>query len=151
MSNIWEKFDNEIDVEGLKEDIAAAAEGNSDFKEVPFGDYEVEVEKLELTESKKGSPMLSCWLKILTGDFQNSMLFYNQVLNNGYGIHFANEFLKSLDTDLPVKFENFKQYNALLETIKAKISLSSLEYLVEYGENDKGYSTYKIAEVYEAE
>ncbi len=54
MANIWDKFDKNIDVEGLKADAKEAAEnGGGDFKEVPHGEYEAEVNKLELRESKK--------------------------------------------------------------------------------------------------
>jgi len=58
--NIWEEFDEKIDVEGLAKDAKEAAEnGGGNFKEVPVGTYEVEVNKMELTKSKKGDPMLT--------------------------------------------------------------------------------------------
>mgnify|MGYP001590092974 FL=1 len=37
MTNIWEKFDKSIDTEGLKKDVAEAAEGKSGFAEIPVG------------------------------------------------------------------------------------------------------------------
>lgn len=90
----FSKFDNEMDLAGLMEDIENAAKdgGNGDFKEVPLGDYEVSIDKLELGVSKKGSPMLICWFKILNGEYKNSRLFMNQVMTSGNGIHHANEF-----------------------------------------------------------
>jgi hypothetical protein len=147
--SIWEKFDKSVDVAALKEDAKQAAENNQEFREVPNGKYEVKIQKLELAESKAGKPMLSCWMKILDGDYKGSLIFYNQVLNVGFGIHNANEFLRSLDSGIEVSFESFKQYAQLLMDIHEVIDGKS-EFELEYGENNKGYKTYKIVTVFEA-
>ena len=55
MANMFDKWDNEIDVEGLQHDIDEAAKGSGNFKEVPPDTYEVSVDKMELTASKKGA------------------------------------------------------------------------------------------------
>ena len=112
--DIWEKFDKEIDVEGLKADAKEAAKNGGNFKEVPHGTYEVKVDKMELKESKTGKPMLSIWFKILDGQYKNSLIFYNQVLSTGFGLHSANEFLRSMDSDVNIEFANFKQYNNMI-------------------------------------
>lgn len=39
------------------------------------------------------------------------------LLTSQYGIHLALEELRSLDTGLEIKFENFKQFNKLLNQI----------------------------------
>ena len=149
MANIWEEFDNVVDVEGLKKDAKDAAEnGGGNYKEVPEGTYEVEVEKLELKASKKGDPMLSCWMKITEGEYKNSIIFYNQVLTTGFGLHNANEFLRSLDSGVEVEFVNFKQYHELLLDIFEAVN-GNLAYQLEYGKNSKGFNTYKIEDVFE--
>lgn len=149
MTNIWEKFDKSIDTKALKEDAANAAEGSSDFKEVPVGTYEVKITKLELVESKTGKPMMACWMKVLDGEYEGSLIFYNQVLHVGFGIHNANEFLRSLDSGVEVRFESFKQYAEMLLDIHEAID-GKTEYALEYGQNNKGYNTYKITEVFDA-
>lgn len=152
MANIWEKFDKNIDVEGLKKDAQDAANNNSDFKEVPHGDYEVEVNKLELKESKKGDPMLSIWFKILTGEYKGSLIFYNQVLSSGFGLHKANEMLRSLDSDVEVEFSNFKAYNDTIMDIAEAVD-GNLEYALSYTANKKNpqFSEYEIKDVFEVE
>lgn len=147
MTTIWEKFDKKIDTKALKEDAAKAAE-QGDFPEVPHGTYEVSIEKLELGESKNGNPMMVCWMKILEGPYKGQRLFYNQVLHVGFGIHKANEFLRSLDSDVDIQFESFKQYNDLLLDVHEAID-GKLEYVVEYGEDNKGFNTFEIKEVFE--
>lgn len=147
--DIFEKFDNAYNLEGLKNDITEAKENGGDFKEVPTGNYEVMIEKMELTKSKSEKPMVSIWFKIVQGDFKNSRIFYNQLVDEGFKINIVNTLLESLDSGVDVYFESFKQYNDLILDIHEAID-KKLEYLLEYSENDKGYKTYKIKEVYDA-
>lgn len=146
--NLWDKFDKQIDVNGLKEDEQNSSSGS--FREVPHGNYEVKIEKLELVESSKGDPMVSIWFRILSGDFENSMIFYNQVINKGFGLHKANEFLRSLDSGIEVEFKSFRQYGELLMDIREAID-GKLEYNLAYTEGKKGFSNYEIEEVFETE
>lgn len=153
-ANIWDKFDKEIDTEGLAKDVEeAAANGGSNFKEVPHDTYEVEINKLELTTSKKGDPMLSCWMKILDGEYKGSLIFMNQVVTQGFQIHIANEFLRSLvseveDAEKPdVIFKTYNQYNGMVMDVMELID-GNFEYLLDYGENSNGYNTFEIKEVY---
>lgn len=148
---IWDEFDEKIDTEGLKKDAEEAAKnGSGDFKEVPLGTYEVEVNKLELKKSKKGDPMLSVWFKILTGEYKGSLIFYNQVMTQGFGIHNANEMLRNLDSGVDIEFTNFKKYHEMLLDVLEAVE-GTLEYALEYGENNKGYNTYKIIDVFDKE
>lgn len=146
--NLWDKFDKQIDVNGLKEDEQNSSSGS--FREVPHGNYEVKIEKLELVESSKGDPMVSIWFRILSGDFENSMIFYNQVISKGFGLHKANEFLRSLDSGIEVEFKSFRQYGELLMDIREAID-GKLEYNLAYTEGKKGFSNYEIEEVFETE
>lgn len=148
----WDKFDKNVDIDGLNKDIEeSAANGNGNYEEVPNGNYEVKVDKLELKESKKGDPMVSAWFKILNGKFKNSYIFYNQVINQGFQIHLANELLRSLDSgiDVPSKFEGYSKYNNLILDVAEEIETQKLEYELEYNENKKGFKTFKIKEVFE--
>ncbi len=147
--NIWEEFDEKIDTEGLAKDVEEAAAGG-DFKEVPHGTYEVEVNKLELKKSKKGDPMLSIWFKVLTGEQKGGIVFYNQVLTTGFGIHNACEMLRSLDSGIDIKFTNFGAFhNTLLDVIEA--ITDNLEYALKYSANAKNsnFNDYEIVDVFE--
>lgn len=147
--NIWDEFDEKVDVDGLKKDADEAAKnGGGNYEEVPEGTYEVEVNKMELVKSKKGDPMLSIWFKILEGKYKNSLIFYNQVMNQGFGVHNANEMLRSLDSGVEIEFVSFKKYHTMLLDINEAIN-GSLAYALEYGKNNKGYNTYKITDVFE--
>lgn len=146
---IWDEFDEKIDVEGLAADTKEAAEnGGGNFKEVPLGNYEVEVNKMELTKTKKGDPMLTIWFKIISGEYKGSLIFYNQVMNQGFGIHNANEMLRSLDSGVEVEFVSFKKYHEMLLDIVEAID-GNLEYELKYDKNSKGYNTYEIKDIFE--
>jgi hypothetical protein len=105
---------------------------------------------MELKESKTGKPMLSIWFKILNGEYKNSLIFYNQVLSTGFGLHNANEFLRSLDSGIDIEFKNFKQYNDLILDVYEAID-GNAEYAIDYSEGKNGFSNYKITDVFDAE
>ena len=148
--NIFEKFNSMMDVDGLKEDVAKAAENTGDFVEVPDGDYEVKITKIELgaTGEKSrtpGAPMAKVWFDILAGDFKGQKIFMNQMLTSGFGIHKMNEFLMSLETGAVVQFENFVQYAELFAEIFNEVD-GKAEYQLAYGHNNKGFATYDIVQ-----
>lgn len=147
--NIFEEFDKAIDTEGLQKDIKESEENGANYREVPKGDYEVSINKLEIKASKNGDPMFSCWFKVLTGDYENCLIFMNQVITQGFQIHIVNEFLRSLDTGKEVEFTTYSKYAELLEEIKKEIDNQKLEYGLEYGER-KGFSTFKITDVFDS-
>lgn len=149
-TELFAKFNDMIDVEGLKQDIESAASSDGEFVDVPVGDYEVKVVKIELgatgEKSKTpGMPMAKVWFEVLTGDFKGQKIFMNQMLTTGFGIHKMNEFLNSLETGITVQFENFEQYADLFEQIFKEVD-GKAEFQLCYGENNKGYSTYDIVQ-----
>lgn len=148
--NIFEKFNSMMDIAGLKQDVESAKNNTGEFVEVPKGDYEVKVVKIELGETGEksktpGMPMAKVWFEIVAGEFKNQKIFMNQMLTSGFGIHKMNEFLMSLETDIPVVFENFTQYADLFTQIFDAVD-NKAEYQLAYGENNKGYSTYTIVQ-----
>lgn len=148
--NIWDKFDNAIDTKGLANDVKDAQENGASFKEVPHGDYEVAVDKIELTASKAGDPMVSIWFKVVSGEFKGSRIFMNQVVTQGFQIHIVNELLRSMDIGVDIEFVTYKQYGNLLMDVMEAID-GSLEFALSYKEGKKGFSTYEITEVFELE
>lgn len=156
----WSKFDKQVDLESLQADVKEVEEngGNGDFEPLPDGKYEVAVEKLELTESKKGDPMLTIWFKVVAGEFENQRIFYNKVMQPqndkafGLQVHQNNEMLRALwDCEKDdVEFKSFKQYADLILDIHEEID-GQFEYLLEKGTNKGGFDTFEIVKVFEVE
>lgn len=150
--SIFDKWDNNIDTDGLQKDIAEAEKsgGSGNYEEVPTGTYEVKIEKMEIKESKKGDPMFFCQFRILQGNFKNSCMFMNQVITQGFQIRQVNKFLRALDAVDEVEFKSYGQYNDLILDIMEEID-GKLEFLVEFKKSRKDFPIYEIKEVYEVE
>lgn len=144
----FSKFDKATDLEGLRKDIEEA-NSNGDFPEVPLGEYEVKITKLELGVSKSDKPMFKCWFKILNGEYEGSLLFMNQVVTQGFQIHIVDDFLRDLESGVPIMFESYSQYAELIMDVFEAID-EAKEYAIEYGE-EKGFSTFKITAVFDLE
>lgn len=149
MGNIWEEFDKTIDTEGLARDVEQAA-ASGGRREVPHGTYEVSIQKLELVKSKKGDPMVTCWMRILEGEYKGSLIFMNQVVTQGFQIHIANEFMRALVSEMAdpidITFKTYSQYADMIMDVAEAID-DSFEYSVRYYDN-KGYNAFEIEEVY---
>ena len=166
--NIFAQWDNAVDMEGLQKDIQEAKEnGGGNFKEVPHGQYEVSIEKMELVATKvdKNSddpkkhiarPMVSVWFNIVNGDYKGQKIFMNQVIHGehaGFQIHTVNEFLRSLTKDCAVpviEFKSYSQYANLLMDIHELIA-DSFEYGLKYGQTKKGFNTFEITDIFALE
>ena len=151
--SIFDKFNSMMDIEGLKHDVEEAANNSGDFVEVPCGEYEVKVTKIELGETGEksktpGMPMAKVWFDILAGDFKGQKIFMNQMLTSGFGIHKMNEFLNRLETGIPVVFENFQQYSDLFKQVFDSVD-GTAEFQLSYGKNNRGYNTYEIVQRFE--
>ena len=144
----YSKFDSMFDLEGLKSDIKEAAERNFERVEVPDDQYECRVEKMEMKESKSGNPMLTIWFRIVAGSFKNSMLFCNQSLHTGFGLHKAKTMLASLDSGAEIDFQSFSQFGHLIDEVYSRITAAGLEYAVKYTTTKGDFKNFEIMEVY---
>lgn len=146
----FSKWNSAIDKEQFEKDLEEIKKnGGGDFPEIEPGEYVVKIEKMELKASKKGDPMVSIMFRILEGEHKKACIFFNQVVNQPFQIHLANEFLNSLETDVEAAFHgDYKEYNDIILDIFE--ACDKLEFSLEYGENSKGYKTYKIKEVFDA-
>lgn len=146
----FSKWNAAIDAEKMEKDLEEIKKnGGADYPEIEPGEYVVKVEKMELKASKKGDPMLSIMFRIVEGEHKKACIFYNQVILQAFQIHLANEFLNSMETDVEAAFHgNYEEYNNIILDIAE--ACEKLEFLLDYGENNKGYKTYKIKEVYDA-
>ena len=145
---MFEKWNSNSDLAGLQKDIKDAQDNKREYDEIPHGEYEVKVDKMELKASKKGDPMVSIWFTILEGKYKKSKLFLNQVITQGFQIHIVNELLKSMKTDLAIEFVDYKQYAELLLDVAEACDTNNLEFALRY-EDNKGYDKFTITEVFE--
>ena len=146
--DMFEKWNSNVDLRGLQKDVKDAQDNKREYEEIPHGEYEVKVDKMELKSSKKGDPMVSIWFTILEGKYKKSKLFLNQVITQGFQIHIVNELLRSMKTDLAIDFVDYKQYAELLLDVAEECDANNLEFALKY-EDNKGYDKFTITEVFE--
>lgn len=150
MGNLFDEFDKMIDTKALAEEVKNSSD-TPVYKDVPDGEYEVKIDKMELVATKEThKPMVSAWFKIVSGDLKGQLIFMNQVVDEAFKIHIVNDFLRSLSTDKEIEFVNYKQYGNLLMDVMEDID-GRFEYGLSYTHNRKGYAVFEIKEVFELE
>lgn len=153
MVNIWEKFDKEIDLQGLKQDVEEAGKKSGQFEELPLGDYEVALSSMELKETKETKkPMITSTFEVIAGDKSGRLIFVNQVIETGVQISIGMNFLNSLTPDEENTLE-FDGYAKLFEDLKPyeEHVKNNFEYVINVDKNKKDYNVYKIKEIFELE
>ena len=155
MADIFAKWDEQIDTEGLAKDVAEASQNSSgNYEDVPHGSYEVAVKQMELKASKKGDPMVTIWFKVVDGPHKNGVIFFNQVITQGFQIHIVNELLRKMVSEAgrkapEIEFKNYKQYSDLILDV-FEIT-DGFEYGLKYTKGKNDFSNYEITDVFTLE
>lgn len=144
----FSKFDmNAEALEDLKKELATMQnEGDGTLKDVPVGEYEATITKLELKESKSGRPMVAIWFKIVNGPYKGQIIFYNQIIEKAFQIHLIKQFFAPFNLQTPVTFESYAQFADCLALVKQE--LDKVEFALDYTVNDKGYNAYNVTQVF---
>ena len=155
----FSNFDKQVNLNQLKKDAEEVKKngGTGDFPEVPAGNYNVKLEKLEIRptgpKSKTpGAPMLSAMFRIVEGPHKKQCLFFNRTLygtnNDANMIGGALTWLESLepsDEVGPVVFESYSQLTELVLDIAEDVS--PLTYEVEYDPDE--FNPISVVEAFE--
>lgn len=156
--DLFEEFDKKFDTKALAEDEKKAAQNDfSNLPDVPDGSYTMKVDKMELKKSRSGKPMVSIQFRITAGQYKNRVLFMNQIIDKGFGLHKANELLKSMELDCVDDaeqangklFVSFSQYGQMILDAYEEIDTNKLTYDVDYSVDSKGYAKFVITGVNE--
>lgn len=150
MSN-WQNFDLKID-NNLLNDIANANTNSGDFEELPLGRYEVKINSMELTQSKKGDPMTKTIFEVVQGQYKGRYIFKNSVIykgdrNDAWRLKQEIEFINSLQPSDQVNFYSFSDFEKQVSNAFADVNSRKLEYLIEIKEKNN-FRTYSVVEVY---
>ena len=151
----FSKFDSQVDMEQLKNDVNEAKKNESQFSEVEAGTYYGKVEKMEISETRDGRPMFKMQFRITEGDHKKQCLFMNRVVfgtkNDAVMINSVLGFLEKLEPSEdvgPIEFESYSQLNDLVLDVMEDID-EVLEYEVEY--DPEAFNNISINEAFEVE
>ena len=113
----FSKFDQMVDLQELQKEVHDAPESN--FADVPDGDYEVSFDSMEIKETKAGDKlMFSVQCSILEGDQKGRKIFFNRTISgntspkwtNGMAIKSVCTWLDKLETDTVPEFVNYSDF-----------------------------------------
>lgn len=149
--SIFDKFDKELNTEELAKEVNEIQKnGQGTQEKVPYDEYEVKLNKIEIVECKsekhKGEPMIKASFKIIAGQYKGRWINMNQLIVLPFQIHLMNQFLSSLDTGLEISFTTYSAYAELLKDIEEECE--KLEFVMEFCE-EKGYDKFRIKDVFE--
>lgn len=150
----FSKYDKMVDLEGLKSDVKEAIENGGEFKKVPYGEYEVSIDKIELGMTQKNVPKIVIFYKILDGEYKNSRIFQHQLVGSGQQIHIGTQLLNDItEGEIKIEFESYQRLSEDIEKIKEYIDKKGFEYAISYSQvkkdDGKTFDNYKILEVFE--
>ena len=154
MTNIWEQFDNNTDLEAFEEGVKNAENQSSDFEDLPHGKYEVALDNIELKPTKKkGDPMIVSVFKVIEGNHKGRLIWVNQVVDTPVKMNIGLRFINDMKPDTKVSFDKSGGMSKLAEDlVDAGEEISkSKEFVLEFGQNKKGYDQYTIETVFELE
>ena len=144
----WSKFDADAKaMEELRKEVEDMGSDSGGKKEVPVGEYEVTITKVEMKESKTGKPMVSVWMKIITGAYKGQLIFYNQLIDRAFGIHLIKQFFAPFNLLEKLSFESYSQFSSALENVRAQVN--EVEFALSYTFNEKGFAEYKVMQIFE--
>lgn len=163
MNNIFEKFDKQINLNELKEQVANANNNNTtDYPEVPAGSYITKIERMELGTTKDGRPMFKVQMRLIEGnDYETTeflekytknkpCIFMNRVIfgtkNDGNMISSVIGWLKNLGCETPIVFEGYEAFADLILDLAEECQNIELE--VDY--DPEAFNSITINEVYDA-
>jgi hypothetical protein len=155
----FSEFDKKIDKGQLQKDIADIQKNGMGYEDVKKGSYMCNLEKLEVSATKDGRPMLKAMFRIIGDEdgekckFTKSCIFMNRVLygtkNDANMIASAIGWLKSLEPSEDVGdivFETYSQFADLVMDVAEDV-MDELRYTVDY--DPDAFNGIKISEVWE--
>lgn len=113
----FSKFDQKVDLQELQKEVQDAPESN--FADVPDGDYEVSFDSMEIKETKAGDKlMFAVRCSILDGDQKGRKIFFNRVISgnsspewtDGMAIKSVCTWLDKLETNTVPEFFNYGDF-----------------------------------------
>ena len=145
-----EQFGGEEAIKALQE----AQQNNQEYTELPDGTYICKLEKLELSESQNGKPLIKGQFRILEGEHKKQCLFYNQVFcrsanGSAFSMHKGLEFLRSLQVfdDSEVDFTgDYEDFANLLLDIAEQAEADDMKFEIEKSKNGE-YTSLEVTDV----
>lgn len=164
MSIDWDAFKAELSEKDKKTLEKMGQESDSgDFEEVPDGDYEVRVSRLELGTSKSsGNPTAYVNFDIIAGDYEGDVIYHTFSLGGnkaGFKLKKFVDFVMTLKSGVDFSYDNFKDENGEFDGYLLEKAIEDVfeaigdntEYAIEKSTNKGGYREIKVTQVFDSD
>lgn len=159
----WDAFKAELSEKDKKTLEKMGQESDDgEFEEVPDGDYEVRISRLELGTSKAGNPTAYVNFDIIAGDYEGDVIYHTFSLGGnkaGFKIKKFVDFVISLKPGVDFSYDNFKDANGdfdgnlfegVIDSVFEAIG-NNTEYAIEKSTNKGGYREIKVTQVFDSD
>lgn len=146
-------FDDKVDLDELQKEVDETKD--TDFEDVPDGEYIVSIEKMEIKLTKaEDKLMFAAQFKIKEGEFANRMIFFNRVISgntspkwtDAKAIKSVITWLSKLETEVEPEFINYADFSDLVLDIFQEVQ-NAVELEVDYKAN--AFNPVTIKEVFD--
>ena len=149
-------FDNKVDLKELQKEVSEAKD--TDFEDIPDGNYIVGIDKMEIKTTKAGDKlMFAVQCNINEGEYAKRKIFFNRAIsgnknsenwNDGKAIKSVCTWVNKLlgEDEAPVEFVNYQDFADQILDVFQTIG-KSIELEVIYKAND--FNPITVEEVFE--
>ena len=162
MANIFDKFDQQINMDEIEKQKKAATENSNSYEEVPAGKYIAKIEKMELGTTKDGRPMFKVQMRLVEGcgtaeekflsKYKNKKpcIFMNRVIfgtkNDGSMIASVEGWVNKLGIEGTVVFAGYSLFaDQILDVAE---ECENLEYEIDYDPDQ--FNSITVTDIFDA-
>ena len=157
----WDAFKAELsekDKKTLEKMGQESADG--DFEEVPDGDYEVRISRMEFGTSKNGNPTAYVNFDIIAGDYDGDVIYHTFSFGGkspAFKLKKFVDFASTLKSGIDLSYSNFKDENGDFDGEKLENAINEIfdiigdktEYAINKTTNKNGFRDIKVIEVFD--
>ena len=157
----WDAFKAELsekDKKTLEKMGQESADG--DFEEVPDGDSEVRISRMEFGTSKNGNPTAYVNFDIIAGDYDGDVIYHTFSFGGkspAFKLKKFVDFASTLKSGIDLSYSNFKDENGDFDGEKLENAINEIfdiigdktEYAISKTTNKNGFRDIKVIEVFD--
>lgn len=142
----YSRFNDMIDRDAYNKQFADIEKngGKKTYEEIPEGEYEVKLVRLELGPNKKDAPMVKIAYVILKGNYKGQWIWNNYNVIYPLATHNLNELLKQMDPETPIEWDGyFSHYADMLADVLEELG-NKVGFVLKLSKDSKGFNTLSI-------
>lgn len=156
----WDAFNAELTEKDKKTLEKMGQDTSGEFEEVPDGEYEVRISRLEFGTSKNGNPTAYVNFDIIAGEYEGDVIYHTFSFGGkspAFKLKRFVDFASTLKSGVDLSYENFKNENGDFDGEKLENAIAEIcdivcdktEYAISKTTNKSGFRDIKVLEVFD--